>query len=142
MEGQAKGDVGPPRAAEPEPELELESSADEDEEKRVRTLIWKIDLHILPFVVLLYLFSFLDRGECFSLDSRRINTDSHLTVNIGNARLYGLEEDLGLVGDQYQIAVSILFVTYCVCRPFPGRWSLAKAENSSSRFPRIWSSRN
>ena len=35
-------------------------------------------------------------------------------VNIGNARLYGLEEDLGLVGDQYQIAVSIFFVTYCV----------------------------
>lgn len=35
-------------------------------------------------------------------------------VNIGNARLYGLEEDLGLTGDQYQIAVSILFVTYVV----------------------------
>lgn len=25
-----------------------------------------------------------------------------------------MEEDLGLVGDQYQVAVSILFVTYCV----------------------------
>jgi MFS family permease len=33
-------------------------------------------------------------------------------VNIGNARLYGLEEDLGLEGDQFQISVSILFVTY------------------------------
>ena len=33
-------------------------------------------------------------------------------VNIGNARLYGLEADLGLTGNQYQIAVSILFVTY------------------------------
>lgn len=32
-----------------------------DEEKE-RTLIRKMDLHILPFVVLLYLFSFLDRG--------------------------------------------------------------------------------
>jgi hypothetical protein len=42
-------------------------------------------------------------------------------VNIGNARLYGLEEDLGLVGDQYQIAVSILFVTYCVC-PAPSQY--------------------
>lgn len=37
-------------------------------------------------------------------------------MNIGNARLYGMEKDLGLVGDQYQIAVSILFVTYCVCQ--------------------------
>ncbi|CAM1502195.1 Fc.00g041790.m01.CDS01 [Cosmosporella sp. VM-42] len=44
--------------------------------------------------MLLYLFSFLDR------------------VNIDNARLYGLEEDLRLVGDQYQLAVSILFVSY------------------------------
>jgi MFS family permease len=34
------------------------------------------------------------------------------SVNIGNARLYNLSEDLGLVGNQYQIAVSILFVTY------------------------------
>lgn len=36
------------------------------------------------------------------------------TVNIGNARLYGMEEELNLKGNQYQIAVSILFVTYCV----------------------------
>ena len=35
-------------------------------------------------------------------------------VNIGNARLYGMEEDLGLVGNQYQTAVSLLFVTYIV----------------------------
>jgi hypothetical protein len=35
-------------------------------------------------------------------------------VAIGNARLYGLEEDLGLEGEQFQIAVSVLFITYCV----------------------------
>lgn len=32
------------------------------DEKREKHLIRKIDLHIIPFVVLLYLFSFLDRG--------------------------------------------------------------------------------
>ncbi|KAJ5325831.1 hypothetical protein MYU51_001175 [Penicillium brevicompactum] len=74
---------------------EVSSGPTLDEEKIERSLVRKIDIHILPFVVLLYLFSFLDR------------------VNIGNARLYGLEEDLGLVGNQYQVAVSILFVTYC-----------------------------
>lgn len=42
-------------------------------------------------------------------------------MNIGNARLYGLEEDLGLVGDQYQIAVSLLFITYCVCLAILGQ---------------------
>ena len=54
-----------------------------------------------------------------------------LSVNIGNARLYGLEKDLGLVGNQFQIAVSILFVTYItfevpsnlVLKKFtPSRW--------------------
>jgi hypothetical protein len=38
-------------------------------------------------------------------------------VNIGNARLYGLEADLQMVGNQYQTAVSLLFVTYCVSDP-------------------------
>ncbi|PVI03288.1 MFS general substrate transporter [Periconia macrospinosa] len=57
-------------------------------------LVRKLDLHLVPVVMLLYLLSFLDR------------------VNIGNARLYHLERDLGLNASQWQIAVSILFVTY------------------------------
>lgn len=78
-----------------------------------RKLIRKLDLWIIPPVMLLYLLSFLDR------------------VNIGNSRLYGLEDDLNLTGDQYQIAVSILFVTYIlselpsnlVIKKFtPSRW--------------------
>ena len=53
------------------------------------------------------------------------------SVNIGNARLYGMESDLGLVGNQYQTAVSLLFVTYIlselpsnlVLKKFrPSRW--------------------
>jgi hypothetical protein len=47
-----------------------------------KALLRKLDMWIVPPVMLLYLLSFLDR------------------VNIGNARLYGMEEDLGLVGDQ------------------------------------------
>ena len=78
-----------------------------------RRLVRKLDCFIVPMVMLLYLFSFLDR------------------VNIGNARLYGLEEDLGLKGNDYQTAVSLLFVTYNICelpsnlvlRKFhPSRW--------------------
>ncbi|KAI1430779.1 DNA-repair protein rad2 [Xylaria sp. CBS 124048] len=80
-----------------------------DEKKLVR----KLDLHLIPLVMLNYTFSFLDR------------------VNIGNARLYGLEDDLSLTPNQFQIAVSILFVTYIafelpsnlVLKPFgPQRW--------------------
>lgn len=82
-------------------------------EAEVKRLLRKLDRWIIPPVMLLYLFSFLDR------------------VNIGNARLYGLEEDLGLVGSQYQTAVSILFVTYILSelpsnlvikRFTPSRW--------------------
>lgn len=50
-----------------------------------KALLRKLDMWIVPPVMLLYLLSFLDR------------------VNIGNARLYGMEEDLGLVGDQVRI---------------------------------------
>lgn len=42
---------------------EVSSGPTLDEEKIERSLVRKIDLHILPFVVLLYLFSFLDRGK-------------------------------------------------------------------------------
>ncbi|KAI4591810.1 hypothetical protein KJ359_012191 [Pestalotiopsis sp. 9143b] len=59
-----------------------------------KKLVAKLDRHLIPLIMLLYTFSFLDR------------------VNIGNARLYNMTEDLNLVGNQYQIAVSILFVTY------------------------------
>lgn len=78
-----------------------------------KKLVRKLDLYIIPVVMLLYLTSFLDR------------------VNIGNARLYGMEKDLGLVGNDYLIAVSMLFVTYIltelpsnlVLKKFrPSRW--------------------
>lgn len=57
-------------------------------------LVRKLDKNIVPIVMITYLLCFLDR------------------TNIGNARLFGLEEDLGLVGNQYQLAVAILFVPY------------------------------
>lgn len=47
-----------------------------------------------------------------ALSTTATPTNTTRRVNIGNARLYNFEEDLGLVGNQFQIAVSILFVTY------------------------------
>lgn len=91
-------------------DIERVLSVDHAAEKR---LLRKLDLFIIPPIMLLYLLSFLDR------------------VNIGNARLYGLEEDLKMAGSDYQIAVSLLFVTYIlselpsnlVIKKFkPSRW--------------------
>ncbi|KAJ4312922.1 hypothetical protein N0V84_009691 [Fusarium piperis] len=61
-----------------------------------RRLLRKLDIRIIPCVMWIYLMNMMDR------------------VNIGNGRLFGLEEDLGLVGQQFQLAVSVLFVTYCL----------------------------
>ena len=47
-------------------------------------------------LAILYLISHLDRG------------------NIGNANIEGLSVDLGLTGVQYNVALSILFVTYII----------------------------
>ena len=59
-----------------------------------RRLMWKIDRHLVPPLCILYLLAFLDR------------------VNIANARLFSLEKDLGLVENQYNIALVIFFVPY------------------------------
>ncbi|KAI7677742.1 hypothetical protein KC322_g15120, partial [Hortaea werneckii] len=59
-------------------------------------LIRKLDIRILPMIMWMYLMSFMDR------------------VIIGAARLYGVEEDLNLGPNEFQLAVSILFVTYCI----------------------------
>ena len=78
-----------------------------------RKLVNKVDRHIIPMVMLAYLLCFLDR------------------TNIGNAKIFGLEDDLGLKGNQYQIAVAALFVPYVLVeipsnmllkRFTPSRW--------------------
>jgi len=61
-----------------------------------RKLRMKIDLMIVPTVALLYLFCFIDRA------------------NIGNARLAGLEKDLGLTGYDYNAVLSVFYVSYIV----------------------------
>ncbi|CAG8825789.1 7738_t:CDS:2, partial [Gigaspora rosea] len=56
-----------------------------------KKLIKKIDLRIIPLIIVLNILSFLDR------------------VNIGNAKLAHLEQDLNLVGNEYNWALSIFF---------------------------------
>ncbi|KAL9126925.1 MAG: hypothetical protein Q9217_004101 [Psora testacea] len=61
-----------------------------------RKLVTKIDLRVIPVLSILYLLAFLDR------------------TNIANAAVYGLQEDLGLTGTQYNTALTIFFVPYIV----------------------------
>ncbi|KAL3456997.1 major facilitator superfamily domain-containing protein [Aspergillus heterothallicus] len=59
-----------------------------------KKLLRKVDLHLLPLLVLMYLLNFLDRN------------------NLSQARLGTLEQDLGMKGTDFNLATSILFVGY------------------------------
>lgn len=113
---------GDPAAAEHAQQLtpdELEA------EKKLRK---KIDLRIMPIVVLIYLMNYIDR---YVLECMRIYLPAPccawasfvLTVhaplwwglyrnNYAAARLQGLEEDLNMTDKEYQIGLSTLFVGY------------------------------
>ncbi|KAI2784535.1 MFS general substrate transporter [Daldinia loculata] len=71
-------------------EATLESFADVDEKKILR----KMDLRLIPMLAMLYLLSFLDRG------------------NIGNAKIEGLQEDLRMSADEYNWCLTVFFFTY------------------------------
>ena len=60
-----------------------------------KTLL-KMDLRLIPMLSLLYLLSFLDRG------------------NIGNAKIEGLVDDLGMTAPQFNWTLTVFFFTYCV----------------------------
>ena len=71
------------------PGVTLESFSHLDEKKILR----KMDWHLIPMLALLYLLSFLDRG------------------NIGNAKIEGLQETLGMTGAQYNWCLTAFFFT-------------------------------
>lgn len=60
-------------------------------EARVR---WKIDLCVVPLCTLLYLLNYIDRAA------------------IGNARVAGLDRDLGLTGNQFYYSLTIFYIFY------------------------------
>ncbi|CAG9936471.1 unnamed protein product [Clonostachys rosea f. rosea IK726] len=72
---------------------------DEERKEIDKKLMRKVDLWLIPWLSLLYLLSFLDR------------------TNIGNARLEGMELDLGMVEGNYNMALTIFFIGYAVAEP-------------------------
>ncbi|KAH8997890.1 MFS general substrate transporter [Lactarius hatsudake] len=61
-----------------------------------RKLKRKIDFRLVPWLGLLYLMNFLDRGS------------------IGNARLYGMQKDLNITDKQYLVALTVFFFPYAL----------------------------
>lgn len=56
----------------------------------------KIDYRLLPMLTVLYILSFIDRS------------------NIGNAKVAGMNDELKLTGQQYNMALTVFFFPYCL----------------------------
>ncbi|KAE9408223.1 MFS general substrate transporter [Gymnopus androsaceus JB14] len=64
-----------------------------------KKLMRRIDLHIIPWLALLYFLNFMDRG------------------NIGNAKLYNMTTDCHISDTQYLIALTVYFFPYALFEP-------------------------
>ncbi|RIA89648.1 MFS nicotinic acid transporter Tna1 [Glomus cerebriforme] len=84
-----------------------------DDKEFEKKLLRKMDLRIVPLLALLCFLSYLDR------------------INIGNAKLDHIEDDIGLVGNQFNICLSIFFVGYILFE-IPSNLILIKTS------PSIW----
>jgi len=70
-----------------------------------RRITRKCDLHILPWIFALWLLAFIDRS------------------NIGNARIDGLEDELKLTGNMFNVALTVFYILY-VLLDIPSNWLL------------------
>lgn len=77
----------------------LASMSDADRAALGRRATVKMDIVIMPILVVMYILNYLDRQ------------------NIASAKLANIEEDLGLSDVQYQTSVSILFCGYSESPP-------------------------
>ena len=77
-----------------------------------KKLVRKCDLHVLPIITLLFLFNFVDR------------------INIGNAKIQGLEKDLHMEGHDYNIALFMFFIPYILFE-IPSNIILKKVKSST-----------
>lgn len=88
-----------------------------EEYKRLeKALVRKIDIRLMPIIILLYILNYLDRNS------------------ITTARDRGFVTDLGLTDPQYQTALSILYVGYISCQ-VPSNLLMTKLGRPSLYIP-------
>ncbi|KAJ3930965.1 MAG: major facilitator superfamily domain-containing protein [Lentinula lateritia] len=92
-----KADIVLEERANPAP-FEEDSLPPEGSDERIlaeRRLVRKLDMRVLPTIVLIFIMNYIDRNA------------------VTTARLKGLEQDLHLSDLQYNVVLSILYVSYC-----------------------------
>ncbi|CZT12114.1 related to allantoate permease [Rhynchosporium graminicola] len=93
--------------------LSVQNAQISDSPALTRKLLLKLDLRILPILALLFLCSFLDR------------------TNVGNAKTYKLEHNLGMTDHQYDTGLAVFYATY-IASEIPSNLVLKKVS------PRVW----
>jgi hypothetical protein len=66
------------------------------DDKETKRILRKVDWRLIPLLSTLYLLAFIDRG------------------NLGNAKVAGMNADLGLTGAQYNMALTVFFFPYAI----------------------------
>lgn len=75
-------------------------------------VLQKLDRRVVLFIAFLYLLSFLDRSSEYIPPRNFIRVQLTMALDIGNARIAGLEDDLHLNPGQYDMLLTIFYLTY------------------------------
>ncbi|KAM5362274.1 hypothetical protein ACJZ2D_012629 [Fusarium nematophilum] len=85
------------------------------DEIETRRILRKVDFRLVPCLATMYLVAFIDRSNskgpiAFSpLTGARVDLRTPI---VGNAKVAGMNQDLGLSGRQYNIALTVFFIPY------------------------------
>jgi MFS family permease len=79
-----------------------------------RRLLQKLDIRILPVLWLLYLVNFIDRYTPNPPLPSATLTDPPPSANIGNAKIQGMEKELHLINQRFNISVWVFNLGYLV----------------------------
>jgi MFS family permease len=101
------GYVNSPREIQSRFDLLRDLSA-EEMEKLNKTVLKKVDWRMMPTITIMFLMCYLDR------------------INVSNARLAGMQEDLGMTDTVWNAGISTFYVGYLIGQ-LPGNLFLAKA---------------
>ncbi|KAJ2966636.1 hypothetical protein NUW58_g10619 [Xylaria curta] len=98
------GDLPKPDITQIENQPSSEGLVTEIDPQLSRKLDHKFDLHIVPWIFGIWLFAFIDRS------------------NIGNAKIVGLPEDLGIsTGTTFNVALLVFYIPYILV-DVPSNW--------------------
>jgi hypothetical protein len=101
---------------------------DSEERANSRRVNRKLDIALLPFLSLLYLFNGLDRSNIGNAETQGALKPSSQVLRNTNQQL-GFSRDIGATPDDLNLAISLFFITFVILQPpsaAVGRWLGAK----------------